>query len=740
MSNYSVEIAGVSLADLFQNTGRFLVPRYQRPYSWREKEWNDLADDLISHWKSQSEFKSDYAMGEIRLERPEVSGGPYLVADGQQRIVTFAVLLSAIIRVLKHELNQNQVDDRSYLFDDVPSPTGNETFPRISDQIELVTGVLSQIFASPPIDTVGGTPHERAYKWFVEKLRTDFGADHEALLKFRYHVLEKLRFTRTISGPGTGQQAFARANHRGRKLDDADLVKFLLLNESNHGHDAQLVWENWTEFSELCRDARVPEVKALGLWAATDLAEDANPVRKADARDLISSAAKSAKAKNGVAQLTAQLIAFMMSYKRVGEGFNSGGEFSPSYHNVTHSPTLRKLKQLTYLSHVCRHMSLSDREIVAEAIENTIVVAAYAKAFPPDVEKLVNRVRSHWRGRGGSGEEDFQIGLDLLRQFRNDHAVKFAKAIRHNSESTLPPKGAYTALAYVEAYLNSKNNSSSRGKIDYLGTLEHILPQTLTSEILESYGDGEEASVDRYRIGNMALLAGPQNSVNSNKPFAEKVVMFSGSTFLSTQMIVKSFANHGTFLTHASAILPPAASWNRGSLEIRGKGIHKLLCECLDIQLIEPGDYVFSPLENEHQIDNRIPQADNPELMIEFLKIVNDGNESTSDIAVVASAEARHVTYYLTALAILGLADSDEGAWQPTEEGIELLSREDIAFAMKGTILDAPLMISWMALETSAQKDAFLANHDLSGATISRRKVTLDAWVTWCEGISSAEG
>ena len=145
-------------------------------------------------------------------------------------------------------------------------------------------------------------------------------------------------------------------------------------------------------------------------------------------------------------------------------------------------------------------------------------------------------------------------------------------------------------------------------------------------------------------------------------------------------------------------------------------------------------------IENEHQIDNRIPQADDPELMIEFLKIVNDGNESTSDIAVVASAEARHVTYYLTALAILGLVDSDEGAWQPTEEGIELLSREDIAFAMKGTILDAPLMISWMALETSAQKDAFLANHDLSGATISRRKVTLDAWVTWCEGISSAEG
>lgn len=735
MSNYSVEIAGVSLTDLFRNTGRFVIPRYQRPYSWRQKEWSELLEDLTSHWKSQSDFVSDYAMGEVRLERPQNAGGPYLVADGQQRIVTFAILLSALIRVLKYEMNQSQIDDRSYLFDDVPSPSGNETVPRISDQVESVTAVMMTVLGSPSLNTLGNTPQEEAYKWFVVKILEKFGSDYEELLKFRFHVLEKLKFTRTISGPGTGQQAFARANNRGRKLDDADLIKFLLLDKANHGNDVQLVWENWQEFSEYAREARVKEGKALLLWAATDLAEDANAVRKAEARDLIEAAAKAAKANSGVSQLTAQLVAFIMSYKRVGQGLNSGGEVSASYHNVTKSPTLRKLKQLTYLAHACRQMSLADREIVAEAVENTIVVAAYAKAFPPDVEKLVNRVRSHWRSKAGSQDEDFQTGLSLLRDFRNEHAAKFAKAIRHESEGSLPPKGAYTALAYVEAFLNSRNNSTARGKLDYVGTLEHILPQTLTPTLIEEYGNGEQATVDRYRIGNMALLAGPQNSVNSNKSFSEKISTFSGSTFLSTQMVVKSFVGHGTFLTEASLLLPPSENWNRDALDVRAKGIHALLCKCLDLAMVEPGEYVASSSETERHIDNRIPQADDPEQMIDFLKIVSDGNETTSDIAIAATAETRHTTYYLTALSIVGLIESDEGAWQVTEEGAELLSSEDSKLAMRRALLDSPLMIAWSSFESSAEKDSFLAAHDLSGATINRRKTTLDNWIAWCASL-----
>jgi hypothetical protein len=250
--------------------------------------------------------------------------------------------------------------------------------------------------------------------------------------------------------------------------------------------------------------------------------------------------------------------------------------------------------------------------------------------------------------------------------------------------------------------------------------------------LIEEYGNGEQATVDRYRVGNMALLAGPQNSVNSNKSFSEKISTFSSSTFLSTQMIVKSFAGQGTFLTEASLLLPPSENWNRDALDVRAKGVHELLCKCLDLAMVEPGEYVGSSSETERQIDNRIPQADDPLQMLAFLIIVSDGNEITSDIAIAAAAETRHTTYYLTALSIIGLIESDEGAWQVTEEGAELLTSDDLNLAMRRAILDSPLMIAWSSFESSAEKDSFLAAHDLSGATINRRKTTLDNWVAWC--------
>lgn len=732
MSQYSVEIAGVSLTDLFRNTGRFLVPDYQRPYSWRQKEWKDLLVDLLDHWKSQSQFISDYAMGEIRLERPAEGGGPYLVADGQQRLITFAILISALNRVLQTNFGRSEIDDRPYLFDEVPTPSGNEKIPRITDQVSSGTLVLTKIFESPDPAVLGMAPQEQSYRWFVENILSRFGGDAEGLLQFRFHILGKLKFTRTISGPGTGQQAFARANSRGKKLDDADLVKFALLNSANHGHDVTLVWENWQEFANLAKDTGIKEGKSLLLWAATDLAEDTNSVRKSEVLDLIESAAQRAAAEGGVATLTSRLVAFMMSVKRVGNGFNSGGETSAAYTNIAKSRTLRKHKQLTSLAHACRHLSLDDRELVAKSLEDTIVVASFAKAFPPDVERLVARVRSHWRSCKGTGDDDFDKGFTLLREYRNELARQFAVAICHESELSLPPKAALTALLYAEEYCKSRNSNSGRGLLDYSATVEHILPQSLTSQLIEDFGTGEQATVDRYRLGNMALLGGPQNSVNSNKPFAEKLPIFDASNFFTTTAIAKSLAGQGSFLTELSVMLPPALIWNREKVEERAKGLLRLLCYSLEVEFIEPGEFVASSVENEWSSDSRIPQADDPDRMLEILKLVGLGNESVSDVAAAVGADKRHVGYYLSALSIVGLLDSEDGNWTVTEEGIETIASEEPRISMKDVLLESPLMVAWSGFSTTAQKDSFLARHDISGSTINRRRQTLDAWSAWC--------
>jgi predicted transcriptional regulator len=230
----------------------------------------------------------------------------------------------------------------------------------------------------------------------------------------------------------------------------------------------------------------------------------------------------------------------------------------------------------------------------------------------------------------------------------------------------------------------------------------------------------------------MALLGGPQNSVNSNRSFDEKLPIFSSSTYLTTQVIAKSLSGQGTFLSELSTRLPSTEIWNRIQVEERAKGLLSLLCDALEVDCVDPGDFVASSVENDRSADNRIPQADDPDRMLQILKLVSSGNESISDVAIAAGADKRHAGYYLSALSIIGLLESDEGNWSLTEEGIEVVAAESPRDALRNVMVETPLMLAWSEFSTTAQKDSFLAKHDISGTTINRRRQTLDSWYSWC--------
>lgn len=70
----------------------YVVPEYQRDYSWKVEHVEELWDDI---WKSWYSGKSDYFMGPIVLCKGGVTR-EYEVVDGQQRLATFAILCSVI--------------------------------------------------------------------------------------------------------------------------------------------------------------------------------------------------------------------------------------------------------------------------------------------------------------------------------------------------------------------------------------------------------------------------------------------------------------------------------------------------------------------------------------------------------------------------------------------------------------------------------------------------------------------
>lgn len=71
------------------------VPEYQRPYKWTARNAIQLLDDIIEAKNSDKEV---YRVGTLILHRDKDGEGNavYNIVDGQQRIITFSLLLYAL--------------------------------------------------------------------------------------------------------------------------------------------------------------------------------------------------------------------------------------------------------------------------------------------------------------------------------------------------------------------------------------------------------------------------------------------------------------------------------------------------------------------------------------------------------------------------------------------------------------------------------------------------------------------
>lgn len=98
----SMTDGGVPLEDIY-----LTIPEYQRPYKWTAKNANQLLDDIEEAMTANKEV---YRVGTLILHLDEI--GQYNIVDGQQRTITFSLLLNCLgqkpIAFLKQPVSNNQ--------------------------------------------------------------------------------------------------------------------------------------------------------------------------------------------------------------------------------------------------------------------------------------------------------------------------------------------------------------------------------------------------------------------------------------------------------------------------------------------------------------------------------------------------------------------------------------------------------------------------------------------------------
>ncbi len=94
---------------------------YQRPYSWKRANCEQLFKDLVAVYKNN--YPSHFFGSLVYVEEDTGGVNEYLIIDGQQRIATVSILLLAIINYLinnkltSEKINTNKIT-KSYITDE----------------------------------------------------------------------------------------------------------------------------------------------------------------------------------------------------------------------------------------------------------------------------------------------------------------------------------------------------------------------------------------------------------------------------------------------------------------------------------------------------------------------------------------------------------------------------------------------------------------------------------------------
>ncbi len=122
-----MEASPAQIIEFFNGFKQSVIPLFQRPYEWKEREWNTLWQDVLERYEADKDL-SHFLGAIVTMPAKSVPVGvsKYMVIDGQQRLTTIAVLLCAIRdelpedakpqkkRIQNHYLTNDGYDDGEF--------------------------------------------------------------------------------------------------------------------------------------------------------------------------------------------------------------------------------------------------------------------------------------------------------------------------------------------------------------------------------------------------------------------------------------------------------------------------------------------------------------------------------------------------------------------------------------------------------------------------------------------------
>ena len=523
----------LKISKVFMSGGdiHYLLPYFQREYAWDKENWQTLLNDVIGLYEAYSEDKEpEHFMGSLVVINDGTRNGvipAFKLVDGQQRLVTISLMFCALGHLIREShpplykriqrLLINDQESGIVFFKIVPTK-------KYGDQ-QAYFAILEGKTIPENIDS----KIPECYNFFLYEIgnRLRSGSiDPERLFLVLANSLQVVFID--LDRGERPYEIFESLNAKNKPLTQADLVRNYLAMKLPESRQEEIFENHWVHIENLLQDIRPVGGSRLGeltaflrhyLTMRSGILVNERHVYERF-RDRMEKEAQNTenfiheiatlkkfsvyydrllrpehepndKIRNKLRRLNILEVStaypfLMMVYESYEERKISLEEFSEAL-DILENYMVRRYLVGEPTNYLNKAFTTLWREINPVQFTQTLKNAIINKNYPSN--STIKRKLPHMRlyGRGGQAREKLILVLEIINRFLDITA------------------GGYTVLS---------------GK----PTIEHIMPQTLSSQWKEHLGEQWEQIYNEYldTIGNLTLVTQEWNTELSNASFQKK--------------------------------------------------------------------------------------------------------------------------------------------------------------------------------------------------------------------------
>lgn len=514
---------------LIRSGSKFLIPKFQRDYSWDIEQWDDLWMDI----ENMLSEKGDHYMGYLVLQA--ANNNKSIIIDGQQRFTTITIIILAAIKSIQKLVDKGiEVEDNLKRIETLKATyIGNMDPVSLEYDNILILNRNNNAYYKDYIVKLGdlkirNTSYteklmRKCFEWYEKRLENKYttGKDYA---QFITYLVDNLFFTIIkVSDEMNAFRVFETLNARGVQLSSADLLKNYLFslvdNTTVHPDRINTLEEKWSNLINNVKAEKLPDFIRY-YWNSYNKTVRSNELFKVIRKNI--------KSDSQVFELVGDMLKYSDIYMALKNATDELWHDTQDIQEYIYLLNMFGLKQPISML-MTAYINLPKEQFLKILKDSIVISFRYSVICgknPNEVERVYN---------------------DVAMQITNEKMYS-REVLKKIYIEDAEFNAAFETKIFPE---NSKNNKIIKyilGKIErYRGgrtidienetdTIEHIYPQNPNDEW------DDDMNSFTYRLGNLCLLEKKLNKDIENQSYKVKKEAYKNSTFVTTASIAEHYS------------------------------------------------------------------------------------------------------------------------------------------------------------------------------------------------------